>query len=86
MYLIFLLIGSMVFQGCNPSPRYASNPSKKKYKKQSKKNKHKKKQVGISSYYGTQFHGKLTANGEVFDMYGVTAAHRTLPLGTVARL
>ena len=47
---------------------------------------HKKEQIGVSSYYGTQFHGKLTANGEVFDMYGVTAAHRTLPLGTVARI
>ena len=42
--------------------------------------------VGISSWYGPNFHGKLTANGEVFDQYGVTAAHKTLPLGTVARI
>ena len=42
--------------------------------------------VGISSYYGTDFHGKLTANGEVFDMYGLTAAHKTLPLNTIIRV
>jgi rare lipoprotein A len=42
--------------------------------------------IGISSYYGKDFHGKLTANGEIFDMYGVTAAHKTLPLNTVARV
>ena len=41
---------------------------------------------GISSYYGPKFHGKLTANGEVFDMYGVTAAHKEIPLNTVARV
>lgn len=38
---------------------------------------------GISSWYGPNFHGKLTANGEVYDMNGVTAAHRTLPFGTI---
>ena len=39
-------------------------------------------QVGVSSYYGKKFHGKLTANGETFNMYKLTAAHRVLPLGT----
>ena len=42
--------------------------------------------TGVASWYGPNFHGKLTANGEVFDQYGVTAAHKTLPLGTVARV
>ena len=42
--------------------------------------------VGISSWYGPNFHSKLTANGEVYDLYGVTAAHKTLPLGTVVRV
>jgi len=48
--------------------------------------KHKKRMVGISSFYAEDFHGKLTANGEVYDMYGLTAAHKTLPLNTVARV
>jgi len=37
---------------------------------------------GIASWYGGEFHGRNTANGEVYDMYGRTAAHKTLPFGT----
>jgi len=37
---------------------------------------------GIASWYGEEFHKKLTATGEVYDMYAMTAAHKTLPLGT----
>jgi len=37
-------------------------------------------QQGIASWYGTLFHGRKTANGEVYDMYKMTAAHKTLPL------
>ena len=48
--------------------------------------KHKKRMVGTSSFYAEDFHGKLTANGEIYDMYGLTAAHKTLPLNTVARV
>ena len=40
------------------------------------------RQKGIASWYGKQFHGRKTSNGEVYNMYGVTAAHKTLPLGT----
>jgi rare lipoprotein A len=39
-------------------------------------------QVGLASWYGSFHHGKPTANGEPFSMYALTAAHRTLPLGT----
>ena len=37
---------------------------------------------GIASWYGPKFHGRQTANGEVYDMHGLTAAHRSLPFGT----
>lgn len=40
------------------------------------------KERGIASWYGEDFHGWLTANGEIYDMEARTAAHRTLPLGT----
>jgi len=39
--------------------------------------------TGVSSYYGKKFNGRKTANGEVFDMYAFTAAHRALPFGTI---
>ncbi len=39
-------------------------------------------QLGVASWYGPGFHGNRTANGEIYDQYELTAAHRTLPLGT----
>jgi len=44
------------------------------------------KDRGIASWYGEQFHGKVAANGEIFDMAALTAAHRTLPLGSMVRV
>ena len=41
---------------------------------------------GSASWYGPGFHGNRTANGEVYDMHQLTAAHRTLPLGSVAEV
>jgi rare lipoprotein A len=40
------------------------------------------RELGMASWYGEDFHGWVTANGEIYDMEGLTAAHRTLPLGT----
>ena len=37
---------------------------------------------GIASWYGDKFHGRLTSNGETYDMFGPTAAHKTLPMNT----
>ena len=92
--LIFLLV---FLCGCASAPRYTKGPthlstksktSKTSNNKTSKnKNvKHRKIMKGVSSFYAEDFHGKLTANGEVYDMYGLTAAHKTLPLNTVCRV
>jgi rare lipoprotein A len=43
-------------------------------------------ETGIASWYGEDFHGKSTANGETYDMAALTAAHRTLPLPTIVRV
>ncbi len=43
-------------------------------------------ETGIASWYGSKFHGRATANGEIFDMNAVSAAHRTLPLPSVVRV
>jgi len=58
-------------QSSRPNPK---NKAKKPY------------ETGTASWYGPHFHGKKTANGETFDMYGLTAAHRSLPLGTWVRV
>ena len=55
---------------------------------QRKSNKRAAKHVlnGTASWYGPGFHGKKTANGEIYDQTKLTAAHKTLPLGTKARV
>jgi len=89
--IVFILIISLM--ACSSAPRYAQGSShspmarsSKNIRNGSKNVKHKKLMIGISSYYAEDFHGKLTANGEVYDMYGVTAAHKTLPLNTIVRV
>ena len=43
-------------------------------------------QSGMASWYGPNFHGKATANGEIFNMNDLTAAHRTLPFNTIVQV
>ncbi|HEU5395135.1 MAG TPA: septal ring lytic transglycosylase RlpA family protein, partial [Candidatus Methylomirabilis sp.] len=43
-------------------------------------------EVGLASWYGRDFHGRRTASGEIYDMYQMTAAHKTLPLGTLVEV
>ena len=43
-------------------------------------------QSGLASWYGSDFHGKSTSNGESYDMYAMTAAHKTLPLGVYVKV
>ncbi len=94
----FFIICVLLLTSCSVAPRYSSgnqSQAKKKYSpkpsnvkqtntKSNNERDHKLK--GISSWYGPNFHGKQTANGEIFDQYGITAAHKTLPLGTVVRV
>lgn len=43
-------------------------------------------QEGIASWYGPNFHGKYTSNGEIYNMYDYTAAHKTLPMNTKVKV
>ena len=43
-------------------------------------------EVGIASWYGKDFHGRPTASGEIYNMYGYSAAHKTIPLGSTVRV
>ena len=93
--LIYTIVISSTFFNCSNAPRYyksdntnVNRPSKKisKSGKENKSKGHRKTIKGISSFYAEDFHGKLTANGEVYDMYGLTAAHKTMPLNTICRV
>ena len=43
-------------------------------------------EIGIASWYGRKFHGHLTSNGEIYDMYAMSAAHKNLPLPTYLKV
>ena len=43
-------------------------------------------EIGVASWYGKKFHGRLTAMGETYDMFGLTAAHKALPLPTIVKV
>ena len=84
---ILLILAIGLTSGCFSRPRYRTSPPGSDSEKTtadapviSTKDAF---QVGLASYYAHKFHGRPTASGEIFDMYGLTAAHRELPLGTV---
>ncbi len=83
---------------CTAAPRYrkpvanpvgtqtAANPGSPSHARPTEISTEGAYQVGRASYYAHKFHGRKTANGETFDMYAMTAAHRELPLGTIIRV
>ena len=85
--LAFLIASLGAAQGPNNSeatPASKAGQSKPQVRRQA--NKAKPYQVGTASWYGEYFDGKPTASGEPYDMYDMTAAHLTLPLGTYVRV
>ena len=91
-----IFLATLLLAHCSSAPRYTTGDAKKVSTKKTSLsprlntknsfNKHRKTIKGVSSFYAEDFHGKLTANGEVYDMYGLTAAHKTLPLNTIVRV
>jgi len=73
---------SSPIQSAEASRRHTTHVSKAHKTKHQSKTHHQ----SIASWYGADFHGKRTANGERFDMYAMTAAHRTLPLSSYAEV
>ena len=70
--LLFFLLPAVVLISCASAPKYQYVPTGK--------------QTMVASWYGPKFHGRRTASGEIFDMYRLTAAHKTLPFGTKLRV
>lgn len=75
-YSLFIVLGAAVLHlwGCTTTPRYRTG------------GKDGTELMGVASYYADAFHGRKTANGETFDMYAMTAAHKTLPFDTRIRV
>jgi rare lipoprotein A len=67
-------------------PKTQPKPSEPSTPDPNKRQQYKPHQIGYTSYYAHKFHGRPTASGEIFDMNGLSAAHRELPLGTIIRV
>lgn len=91
--LLLLLLFCAILAGCGQktSWRKGGTVGTKPYTVRGKtyyplKSAHGFMEEGVASWYGPGFHGKTTANGERFNQYAMTAAHKLLPLGTTVRV
>ena len=79
VFRITLLFLVGFFIGCTSMPRYRSGPPPVKPGERYV-------ETGLASYYADEFHGRATASGEIFNMFDISAAHKTLPFGTVVKV
>ena len=84
--IAFLIVGLGAAQGPNISEAIAAPVSSVQATPEVRPVKTKPYQVGTASWYGQIFDGKPTASGEPYDMYDMTAAHLTLPMGSYVRV
>jgi rare lipoprotein A len=89
--LVTLIVGALVMASCvfgRHRARHDKKPSKTVYTSPSDgyQEEAPSRRIGIASWYGPGFHGKLTASGEPYNMYDMTCAHKTFPMGTKLRV
>lgn len=77
---IFSVFLAFSFEACASAFRYSNQQDISSFKNSEKI------QVGVASYYGLEFHGRRTASGEIYNMNALTAAHPTLPIGTIVKV
>ncbi len=82
--VVFIVM--LLDSGCASSPRFTRDRSAGPTSHAGGDAKSLKTMEGIASYYADDFNGKKTANGETYDMYKMTAAHRSLPFNTKVRV
>ena len=78
---LLLLVISLFISSCGTTSRFGKTDDAPKSSEAGEKI-----EEGVASWYGPNFDGKLTANGEIYDMYGLTAAHRTLPFNSIVQV
>jgi len=95
-FLIIIVVSSFIFISCASSVRYTTKEnSKNRFENKRtysnleetyKDYKVLESDIEVASYYSDDFHGKETANGEIYNMYDYTAAHITYPFNTIVRV
>jgi rare lipoprotein A len=86
-FQIIILIAVLFLIGCSGTQRFGKTDSNTGYQKNKEKDSQALEIVeGVASYYSDEYHGRTTANGETYDMYAMTAAHKTYPFNTNVRV
>lgn len=80
--LILFVSSAFILASCGSSARFTNDSNDKGPRDNSSL----RVFTGIASYYSDEYHGRKTANGETYDMYKLTAAHRDIPFNTIARI
>ncbi|KAA3617454.1 MAG: septal ring lytic transglycosylase RlpA family protein [Calditrichaeota bacterium] len=81
--IIIIVVGFFIYQSCTIDRSLRHRPPENNSWRYQRVNTEFEYISGVSSYYGKKFHGRKTANGETFNMYDLTAAHKTLPFDTI---
>jgi len=84
LFIAYFLLNFIILTSfqCSPSARFSSTAAANQRSPNQNSNEG-EVFFGESSYYAEKFHGRKTANGEIFDMYKKTAAHKSLPFNTL---
>ncbi|MBZ0182007.1 MAG: septal ring lytic transglycosylase RlpA family protein [Melioribacteraceae bacterium] len=94
--LLYIFITALLFSGCASSVRFTAEkdsvPNHTEHKSPETNydefNNYEaiESVTGIASFYASKFHGRQTANGEIYNMYNLTAAHENYPFGTIIKV
>jgi len=85
---VFLILLLSLLYGCTASPRFTGTerPTNRSEPSEYAGRSAVLTVEGVASYYAHDFHGRQTANGESYDMYAMTAAHKSFPFNTIIRV
>ncbi|KAB2878929.1 septal ring lytic transglycosylase RlpA family protein [bacterium] len=84
--VLIILTSVILISGCVPQPIYKSISTPVITRSGEVSEKITESFTGTASYYADKFHGRKTASGETFNMHDLTAAHKTLPFGTIVKV
>ena len=85
-YILLYILVSLILFGCSSTTRFSGSDDNSENDTRIKKISMLENETGTASFYADEFDGKKTANGEVYDMNDLTAAHPSLPFNTIVKV
>lgn len=86
IYPAYIVLIILFFYGCSSTSRYSGSNDNSESNIRYKSSDVLETETGTASFYANEFNGKKTANGEIYDMNGFTAAHPSYPFNTVVKV